>query len=140
MASRLLKHIGFKGKKAPPHPPKPDYGGQKSTSMEMPSIRSPTCDRISINSSPQFGEFDTMSSTGSHRSSMSLDKTSPKCKEASGSLSPKGDRPSVCSSLASGLEDGELTGNGDSDRVEGASAPAASGTPVSDVVMQVSDS
>lgn len=54
--AKLLKHLGFGGKKAPPQPPKPDYSAVKSQSTESSLARSPTSERSST----------TMSTAGSH--------------------------------------------------------------------------
>ena len=42
MAKLLKKHFGLGSKKGPPHPPKPDYVTQKSSSVQELLSRSPT--------------------------------------------------------------------------------------------------
>ena len=67
MASKFLKHLGFK--KGPPHPPKPDYGAQKSTSVQELLPKSPTRDRstLSLAATPSHtGDFDTASLPDPH--------------------------------------------------------------------------
>jgi hypothetical protein len=47
MAKLLKKHFGLGGKKGPPHPPKPDYVTQKSSSVQELLSRSPTSEHKS---------------------------------------------------------------------------------------------
>ncbi len=77
--SKFLKHLGLgKHQKGAPHPPKPDYGAQKSTSVQELLPRSPTRDRSTLSlftGSSQAAEFDTHSLTDSpHRGYYTTDR------------------------------------------------------------------
>ena len=128
--SKLLKHLGLGGKKAP-QPPKPDYSALKSASLDSSLARSPTDDKhdkgMSTTSSHVSGfEVGQLQGSPGHR----VDKyggARPKESGGGGGMSPHSlqTRTSV-QSFGAGHE-GEAPASGEN----GGSPGATAGTPVS---------
>ena len=149
--AKLLKHLGFGGKKqAPPQPPKPDYSGIKSAGTEFSLARSPTNERSTGSlptGSSHIGEADgaqlqgsphRVAATGSaEKGSSSYGGARPK-DTGGGGVSPKGasiDRVSMPS--VSSIDDPEGPATGEQERQEGAVGSGSSATPVRSWLQEV---
>ena len=126
--AKLLKHLGFGGKKAPPQPPKPDYTAIKPTSSESALSKSPTSDRSGTS---HIGEFELAQLPGSPHRIAPSDKNSfggARPKDTGGGISPKsapGDRASIS------VDEAESPGPEKDTREGTGGGPGASATPVS---------
>lgn len=104
MAKLLKKHFGLGSKKGPPHPPKPDYITQKSSSVQELLTRSPTSDRAAsslTSASSHIGSFEVAQLSDSQSRHSRLSQSSlasslgfggarqKEVKESSGVPSPK---------------------------------------------------
>ena len=144
--AKLLKHLGFGGKKAPPQPPKPDYSGVRQTGTEYSLARSPTNERSTgtlPSGTAHIGEAEGAPLQGSpHRAaagavtekgSSSFGGARPK-DTGGGGVSPKGatlDRVSMPSVSSIDDPEGPATEN---DRKDAAVGGGSSATPVRNAV------
>ena len=129
MAGKLLKHLGFGAKKAPPQPPKPDYTAIKLTSSESALSKSPTSDRSGTS---HIGEFELAQLPGSPHRITPSDKGNfggARPKDSGGGISPKsapGDRASVS------IDEPETPGPEKESQQGKSGGQGASATPVSE--------
>ncbi len=135
--SKLLKHLGLGGKKAPPQPPKPDYSALKSSSLDSSLARSPTSEKSAAGmstTSSQISGFEVGQLQGSpgHREK-GFGGARPK-DTGGGGVSPHGlqTRPSI-QSFGVG-EEGEAPASVENGGSPGATA-GPSATPVRKKVM-----
>ncbi len=132
--SKLLKHLGIGGKKAPPHPPKPDYSSSKSQSFDSSLTRSPTseksCTGLSTTSS-QISGFEVAQLQGSPHK---VGDKGARPKD-SGGISPHALLQGRASApVLSGGEEIESPTGEEAGGAQGATGPAPSATPVSQVL------
>ena len=128
--SKLLKHLGLGGKKAPPQPPKPDYSALKSSSLD----KSPTSEKSNIGmstTSSQISGFEVGQLQGSpgHRVDKGYGGARPKDSGGGGGMSPHSlqTRPSI-QSFGVG-DEGEAPASGENGGSPGATA-GPNATPV----------